>query len=176
MTIVLHWRNRLISARLVEDWLGARRKLALMCGLAVLIALDRLWRELLRNRAIRLSSTLVLIISQVLRLAKGLVQLLIWLGWSQWLLISRKRCRLLSRNLVLELLLRSGSLHEALCRLQSLLKADQSRVVFRRRLRRIRERPIVRRGHGIANVLCRGGDKAGLGTGLETGRELSRRK
>jgi hypothetical protein len=177
MPIVLHRRNRLIPARLIEDWLRAGRKLGRVCGVAVLIALGRLRKKLLRYWAIRLGSTLVLIIGYVLLLAEALIQRLIRLSWRQRPLISRMRCRLLgSRNLVLELLLHSRGLHEALCWLQSMLMAGQRRAVLRRRLRCIGERPILRWRHGIAHGLRRGRDKTGLGAWLETSRELSRRK
>ena len=76
MPIVLHRRNRLIPARLIEDWLRAGRKLGRVCGVAVLIALNRL-RKLLRYWTIRLGSTLVLIIGYVLLLAEVLIQRLI---------------------------------------------------------------------------------------------------
>jgi hypothetical protein len=107
-------------------------------------------------------------------MAHVLIQRLIWLGWS-WLLISRMRLRLLcSRNLVLELLLlQRRRLYEALGWLEPML-VDHSRIVFRRRLRRIRQRPIIRWRHGIAYILSRRRDKTGLGTWLEASRELPR--
>jgi hypothetical protein len=86
-------------------------------------------------------------------------------------LISRMRLRLLgSRNVVLELLLR-----EALRWLESMLVGHR-RIVFRRRMRRIRQWPIVRWRHGIGYIFCRRRDNTGLGTRLEASRELSGRE
>jgi hypothetical protein len=150
---------------------------------SVLVTLNGLRRKLLRNWAIRLRITLVLIVGYLL--AKVLGRGLLWLSWSQLLLISRLRHRLLgSKSLLLELLLHARGLHEALCWLHArgfhealcwlhtMLMADHRRIVLRWWLRRIGEGPVICWRHRVTYVLGRWRDQAGL----EPGRDLPRRK